>query len=69
MPEADEKDKKEAIKKNEDSLLAVLLKGRNIFLTGEVNKEMTDRVCKQLLLLNQESATQAIKIYIDSPGG
>ncbi len=69
MPKSEKKDHDKAFQNNEDSLLAVLLKGRNILLTGEVNKEMTDRVCKQLLLLNQESATQPIKIYIDSPGG
>ncbi len=45
-----------------------LLKTRSIILTGEVNKEMSERVVRQLLLLEAES-DEPIKVYIDSPGG
>ncbi len=67
MPQADEKPKTE--EKKEDWLQSLFLKTRSIMLTGEVNKEMTDRVCRQLLHLSNESASEPIKIFIDSPGG
>ncbi|WGK68464.1 ATP-dependent Clp protease proteolytic subunit [Candidatus Haliotispira prima] len=69
MPQTDEKNKKDDAKKSEEGLQSVLLKTRSIMLTGEINKEMTDRICKQLLYLNHESATEPVKMYIDSPGG
>lgn len=68
MPQNDEKDEKKEPKKD-DLAHSVLRKTRSIMLTGEVSKEMTDQVCKQLLYLNSESQTQPIQIYIDSPGG
>ena len=46
-----------------------LLKDRIIFLHGEVNDAMADTVIAQLLLLEAQSATEEITIYINSPGG
>ncbi len=70
MPWINEKSKEKSEKKaEEDGLKSVLLKTRSILLTGEVNKEMTERVAKQLLYLNHESGTKPILVYIDSPGG
>jgi ATP-dependent Clp protease, protease subunit len=51
-----------------DPLMAKFLKTRAILLSGEVNKELAERVVKQLLLLDGESA-DPIKVFIDSPGG
>ncbi|MEM9424281.1 MAG: ATP-dependent Clp protease proteolytic subunit [Spirochaetota bacterium] len=52
-----------------EELKSFLRKTRSIILTGEVNKEMTERVCKQLLYLDQKSRSEPIKVFIDSPGG
>lgn len=46
-----------------------LLKDRIIFLHGEVNDAMADTIIAQLLLLEAQSTTDEITIYINSPGG
>jgi ATP-dependent Clp protease protease subunit len=49
-----------------DPLVTRLLKQRAIMLCGEVNKELSERIIKQLLLMEGD---EPVKIYIDSPGG
>jgi len=44
------------------------LMNRIIFLSGEINSEMANSFLSQLLYL-EESGTDPIKIYINSPGG
>lgn len=46
-----------------------LLKERIIFLTGEVNDEVSALVCAQLLFLEAEDPKKDIFLYINSPGG
>lgn len=46
-----------------------LLKERIIFLTGEVNDEVSALVCAQLLFLEAENPEKDIFFYINSPGG
>lgn len=46
-----------------------LLKERIIFLTGEVNDEVSALVCAQLLFLESENPQKDIYLYINSPGG
>ena len=46
-----------------------LLKERIIFLTGEVNDEVSALVCAQLLFLESENPKKDIFLYINSPGG
>ena len=46
-----------------------LLKERIIFLTGEVNDEVSSLVCAQLLFLESENPKKDISLYINSPGG
>ena len=46
-----------------------LLKERIIFLTGEVNDEVSSLVCAQLLFLEAEDPKKDIFLYIHSPGG
>ena len=46
-----------------------LLKERIIFLTGEVNDEVSSLVCAQLLFLEAEDPKKDIYMYINSPGG
>ncbi len=46
-----------------------LLKERIIFLTGEVNDQVSALICAQLLFLESESPSKDISFYINSPGG
>ncbi len=46
-----------------------LLKERIIFLTGEVNDEVSSLICAQLLFLEAENPKKDIYMYINSPGG
>jgi len=46
-----------------------LLKERIIFLTGEVNDDISSLVCAQLLFLESENPKKDIFMYINSPGG
>ncbi|MBP5215906.1 MAG: ATP-dependent Clp endopeptidase proteolytic subunit ClpP [Alphaproteobacteria bacterium] len=46
-----------------------LLKERIIFLTGEVDDEVSSLVCAQLLFLEAENPKKDISLYINSPGG
>ena len=46
-----------------------LLKERIIFLTGEVNDEVSSLVCAQMLFLESENPKKDIFLYINSPGG
>ena len=62
----DEEDEKGP--KGPDALAERLLETRTILLSGQVNKELAERVIRQLLLLEAKSS-DPIKIMIDSPGG
>ena len=46
-----------------------LLKERIVFLTGQVNDEVSSLICAQLLFLEAENAEKEISFYINSPGG
>ena len=46
-----------------------LLKERIIFLTGEVNDDVSSLVCAQMLFLEAEDPKKDIFLYINSPGG
>ncbi len=44
------------------------LKTRTILLSGEINKNLAERVIRQLVLL-EDDGDEPIKLFIDSPGG
>jgi ATP-dependent Clp protease, protease subunit len=46
-----------------------LLKNRVIMLGTDVNDDMANQICAQLLYLEGEDATSDIWLYINSPGG
>lgn len=46
-----------------------LLKERIIFLTGEINDDVGNLICAQLLFLESENPKKDIYFYINSPGG
>ncbi len=45
-----------------------MMETRTILLSGEVNKELAEKVVRQLLLLEADG-DDPIKVFIDSPGG
>jgi ATP-dependent Clp protease protease subunit len=53
----------------DDSVYNRLLKERIIFLGSEVNDQVGNRICAQLLLLAAEDDKRDIFLYINSPGG
>ena len=46
-----------------------LLKERIVFLNGEVNDQVSNAICAQLLFLEAEDPSADINFYINSPGG
>lgn len=46
-----------------------LLKERIVFLNGEVNDQVSNSICAQLLFLEAEDSSDDINFYINSPGG
>ena len=65
-------DDADAEKKSNDSSAEVInakfLKTRQIILSGEINKELAEKIIRQLLVLEADSS-DPIRLYIDSPGG
>ncbi|HEY9054577.1 MAG TPA: ATP-dependent Clp protease proteolytic subunit, partial [Rectinemataceae bacterium] len=55
-------------RKQEEALAERFLKTRTILLEGEVDKDLAERVIRQLLLLESMSS-DPITLLIDSPGG
>jgi ATP-dependent Clp protease protease subunit len=53
----------------DDQLSARLLYHRIIVLGTEVDDEVANRICAQLLLLSAEDPRSDISLYINSPGG
>src|SRR6476620_7638718 len=53
----------------DDSVYNRLLKERIIFLGSDVNTQIANRICAQLLLLAAEDDERDISLYINSPGG
>ena len=45
-----------------------MMETRTILLSGEVNKELAEKVIRQLLLL-EAAGDDPVKVFIDSPGG
>ncbi len=66
--EEEEEEQKKEGRRPEDALAERFLKTRTILLTGEIDKELVERLIRQLLLLESLSA-DPITILIDSPGG
>ncbi|MBN2351922.1 MAG: ATP-dependent Clp protease proteolytic subunit [Spirochaetales bacterium] len=53
---------------HESILIQQIVKTRTILLAGEINKTLSERIIRQLLLLEDEGE-DPVKIFIDSPGG
>ncbi len=46
-----------------------LLLDRIVFISGEVNDDMANAVCAQLLFLQSQDTKKEISVYVNSPGG
>lgn len=46
-----------------------LLASRKVFIRGEINQDAACAFMEQIMYLNEESATQPIQVFINSPGG
>lgn len=63
--ENEQKDKKDKVS---DALAEKFLKTRQIILSGQINKELAEKIVRQLLVLEADNH-DPIYVYIDSPGG
>ncbi|MFP4179046.1 MAG: ATP-dependent Clp protease proteolytic subunit [Spirochaetaceae bacterium] len=63
--EEQEQDKKQG---PNEMLVEKMMETRTLLLSGEVNKELAERVIRQLILL-ESKGDDPIKVFIDSPGG
>ena len=52
-----------------DSVFERLLRERIIFLGSQVDDEIANKLCAQILLLSAEDPNRDISLYIHSPGG
>src|SRR5713101_957915 len=52
-----------------DALFQRLLRHRIIFLGQQVDDDLANRICAELVLLASEDDKRDISIYINSPGG
>ena len=64
----DNKKYKEESKNFSSILTEKSLKSRTLFISGEINQELAEKVCTKLLIL-EELSDEPIKIFINSQGG
>lgn len=65
----EEEDEKKKAPEMPDPLTEKFMKTRQIILSGEINKELAEKIVSQLLVLEADDAEKPIYMYIDSPGG
>lgn len=68
LEEEDQEQEQEQNEQKSPPLLDKMLKTRTILISGEINKELAERVVRQLIILETES-DEPIYVFIDSPGG
>jgi ATP-dependent Clp protease protease subunit len=66
--EEDEKEQKLPNVNLPDPLVEKFMKTRQILLSGEINKELAEKIVRQLLVLEADSS-EPVRVFIDSPGG
>ena len=70
LPICDEEDEeKKKAPEVPDPLTEKFLKTRQILLSGEINKDLAEKIVRQLLVLEADNDKDPIYMYIDSPGG
>ena len=68
IDDEDEDMEEEAKQTVSDPLALKMLKTRTILLSGEINKDLAEKMIRHLLLL-EDMGDDPIRIFIDSPGG
>lgn len=68
LDDDDEEDKKKPVKEDPDALILKFMKTRQVLLSGEINKDMAEKIIRQLLVLEADSEAP-VYAFIDSPGG
>lgn len=66
--ESEEETKDKSDSADAEAMNIKFLKTRQILLSGEVNKQLAEKIVRQLLVLEADS-DEPIRIFIDSPGG
>ena len=66
--ESEEETKDKSNSADAEAMNIKFLKTRQILLSGEVNKQLAEKIVRQLLVLEADS-DEPIRIFIDSPGG
>ena len=66
--EEEECQKKHENKLEDNSISSTFLKTRQILLTGEIDKDLSEKIIRQLLIMEAENDSP-IYLYIESPGG
>ncbi|MBE3064561.1 MAG: ATP-dependent Clp protease proteolytic subunit [Acidobacteria bacterium] len=61
-------DQEPAPRPDDSAMFQRMLKSRTVIVSGEINKQLAEKVIRQLILLEEEGADE-IRVYIDSPGG
>lgn len=69
VPMCDDEDEKKKMPAAPDALAEKFLKTRQIILSGEIDKELANKIVRELLILEAEDSSKTIFMYIDSPGG
>jgi ATP-dependent Clp protease, protease subunit len=68
IPMIKDDDKNDKKREGGEALIERMMETRTILLSGEVNKELAERVVRQLILLESQG-DDPIRVFIDSPGG
>jgi ATP-dependent Clp protease, protease subunit len=61
--------KKKDSEEKEDSFSNELMETRTIVISGSVDSKLTDKIVKQLLVLEKKDPKKNITMFINSPGG
>ena len=65
----DEENETKKMPEMPDPLQEKFLKTRQILLSGEIDKDLAEKIVRQLLILEADDDKKTIYMYIDSPGG
>ncbi|GMO50582.1 MAG: ATP-dependent Clp protease proteolytic subunit [Treponemataceae bacterium] len=68
LDEDEEEEKKKPVKEDPDAIILKFMKTRQVLLSDEVNKDMAEKVIRQLLILEADSDSP-VYVFIDSQGG
>lgn len=55
--------------KKDESFGKELLKARSVIVSEEISEELAQKIYAQVIVLNEQSKTDPIYVYINSPGG